>query len=834
MIKILRPDLSSNILEIIDLETNTHFYINGRDLTGRIFEFKDMYAVSVSEPEITLEYKNKFNYFNVAVLTSKNLDPTSYLYNSDLYQYATDLLTSFNESSGGGSNTSGNSYVLPIASASILGGVKIGSTLTINGSGILNVLNPTNNLNGSNGITRTGNFFKLGGNLDSPTFLNLNGTGYLNIGSSSDWNHTFSKTGGLSQSFNGNNAISYSDIGIQFKSLGGSFAKVDTSLLSTTRDYKFPNKSGTFAMLSDITGGGGENTTAGNGLSMIANEVVLGGVLNQNTTITTGSNIFTVAGSNGLRYATDISSNYTNRSLVDKQYVDNNVVNGTNAGLIGSKIFINKDVNNNLRFRTIVNGGGIGVSENGNTIELLNQHTNITDMNDTFFGTLLAGDIIQWDGGSWVNTPLNSNAFIRRDGSNSPTNDINWGTNSILNISSLSLSLSEINIEESKLFYNSTPTINWRLRQLTGGDWKIMDGYDLEFRNVANTAKTTLKTSETVDRDITFPDKSGTVALLSDITGGGENTTAGNGLSMSGNIVKLGGNLTENTILNGTNFNITFNVNDFIVNASTNTILLKTNNVENLKIDYTGLTTNNKKTELISGLSSFKLNKTNNDEAELIADNFSIKTDNDVSIESGNLNINSGGTKFASVITTGLTDNRTFQFPDVSGMLVTNNILNSYETFGSNGITKTGNTFELGGYLNNDITLVTFGSRIFIDNKRFESLSTNTVNAVTINLWQDTTELNSSNVYKVEITNVNTSPSPTEVGFGNTWHRTFKVKNVGGVVTLGTIQSDFTETENTSSINIYLSGVDIRIDGTGQNLRAISWDIKVEKIKLEI
>ncbi len=592
MIKILRPDLSSNILEIIDLETNTHFYINGRDLTGRIFEFKDMYAVSVSEPEITLEYKNKFNYFNVAVLTSKNLDPTSYLYNSDLYQYATDLLTSFNESSGGGSNTSGNSYVLPIASASILGGVKIGSTLTINGSGILNVLNPTNNLNGSNGITRTGNFFKLGGNLDSPTFLNLNGTGYLNIGSSTDWNHTFSKTGGLSQSFNGNNAISYSDIGIQFKSLGGSFAKVDTSLLSTTRDYKFPNKSGTFAMLSDITGGGGENTTAGNGLSM------------------------------------------------------------------------------------------------------------------------------------------------------------------------------------------------------------------------------------------------------------------------SGNIVKLGGNLTENTILNGTNFNITFNVNDFIVNASTNTILLKTNNVENLKIDYTGLTTNNKKTELISGLSSFKLNKANNDEAELIADNFSIKTDNDVTIESGNLNINSGGTKFASVITTGLTDNRTFQFPDVSGMLVTNNILNSYETFGSNGITKVGNTFNLGGNLNQNTTITTgsnaltingtnstisilannlvLGNRITFNKKSEFNKSLLTTNNSITNLLTDSVDTNTSNLYKIDLTNVINSTSPSNIGDGNRYIRTFNVKNISGVLTLGTIQSDFTDTENTSSINIYITGTTLKIDVQGITSRNINWYLNIEKIKLEI
>lgn len=86
-----------------------------------------------------------------------------------------------------------------------------------------------------------------------------------------------------------------------------------------------------------------------------------------------------------------------------------------------------------------------------------------------------------------------------------------------------------------------------------------------------------------------FPDKSGTVALLDDISSSIDSTTAGNGLSMNGIMVKLGGTLTEDTVIDGTNFNLTINVNDFIVNASTNTIILKTNNTENIIINNNGI-----------------------------------------------------------------------------------------------------------------------------------------------------------------------------------------------------------------------------------------------------
>jgi hypothetical protein len=75
-----------------------------------------------------------------------------------------------------------------------------------------------------------------------------------------------------------------------------------------------------------------------------------------------------------------------------------------NIGTIGSGLFKDK-IGNTLNFRNIVNAGGIGVviNDTNNTIELTNQNSRIIDMTDTFFGTLVSNDLIQWDGTEWVN-----------------------------------------------------------------------------------------------------------------------------------------------------------------------------------------------------------------------------------------------------------------------------------------------------------------------------------------------------------------------------------------------------------------------------------------------
>lgn len=84
--------------------------------------------------------------------------------------------------------------------------------------------------------------------------------------------------------------------------------------------------------------------------------------------------------------------------------------------------------------------------------------------------------------------------------------------------------------------------------------------------------------------------KSGIWTLIGN--SGDISSTSGNGLSSIGNIIELGGELNKNTVINGTNFNITFNVNDFVVNAGTNSIDFKILDIEKLKINDLGVNFN--------------------------------------------------------------------------------------------------------------------------------------------------------------------------------------------------------------------------------------------------
>lgn len=202
-----------------------------------------------------------------------------------------------------------------------------------------------------------------------------------------------------------------------------------------------------------------------------------------------------------------------------------------------------------------------------------------------------------------------------------------------------------------------------------------------------------------------------------------------------------------------------------------------------------------------------------------------------------------------------LTSDRFYILPNKSGSIALMDDVNS-TTFGSNGITKVGNTFNLGGNLNQNTTITTgsnaltingtnstisilannlvLGNRITFNKKSEFNKSLLTTNNSITNLLTDSVDTNTSNLYKIDLTNVINSTSPSNIGDGNRYIRTFNVKNISGVLTLGTIQSDFTDTENTSSINIYITGTTLKIDVQGITSRNINWYLNIEKIKLEI
>lgn len=87
-------------------------------------------------------------------------------------------------------------------------------------------------------------------------------------------------------------------------------------------------------VLAIAIGSVGTNITASNGLTKSNNNITLGGSLTSATVITTGDFGLTINASAstsgyGLKYASDYSSQFTNRSLVDKEFVINAIANGS-------------------------------------------------------------------------------------------------------------------------------------------------------------------------------------------------------------------------------------------------------------------------------------------------------------------------------------------------------------------------------------------------------------------------------------------------------------------------------------------------------------------------
>ena len=91
------------------------------------------------------------------------------------------------------------------------------------------------------------------------------------------------------------------------------------------------------------TSGGGTITGGTNGLSVTGTNIKLGGTVTGSTIIGLGSFNLTFTGTTGtLRYGSDLSAQYTNRSLVDKGYVDGIVsgFTGTSLNIYSPKLVI--------------------------------------------------------------------------------------------------------------------------------------------------------------------------------------------------------------------------------------------------------------------------------------------------------------------------------------------------------------------------------------------------------------------------------------------------------------------------------------------------------------
>jgi hypothetical protein len=170
-------------------------------------------------------------------------------------------------------------------------------------------------------------------------------------------------------------------------------------------------------------------------------------------------------------------------------------------------------------------------------------------------------------------------------------------------------------------------------------------------------------------------------------------TGATNGLTLNGNTVKLGGNLIQNTNIDGS-FDLT-------IGGSTklNYYELNSGNVT----DWSRFNMDQYESELTyaatGGIFTF-LNLNTNEfamewqETGMTSPSRLILNTDGIGIDTQN---NSAAHAFLK--TTNITTNRTFEFPDNSGTLALLSDISGGNSYGSNGITKVGDTFELGGTL---------------------------------------------------------------------------------------------------------------------------------------
>lgn len=173
----------------------------------------------------------------------------------------------------GGSTGGGSTYTLPIASATILGGIKVGSGLAIDSSGVLSATGGGGTYTASNGLTMVGSDVQLGGNLIQNTTILNNGFDFkvqrndaspaINVSNLSSGNAIYgSSTGdaiyGASSSGSGIVGISTSGMAVVGRSTSGVSGFFQLSSLSNN----------TVSTVVDINNNGSDGTSTGFGSSI--------------------------------------------------------------------------------------------------------------------------------------------------------------------------------------------------------------------------------------------------------------------------------------------------------------------------------------------------------------------------------------------------------------------------------------------------------------------------------------------------------------------------------------------------------------------------------------
>lgn len=155
----------------------------------------------------------------------------------------------------------------------------------------------------------------------------------------------------------------------------------------------------------------------------------------------------------------------------------------------------------------------------------------------------------------------------------------------------------------------------------------------------------------------------------------------------------------------------------------------------------------------------------------------------------------------------------------------TSNATKGKVIIGSNAIDQANNRLGIGTATPTTAIEVVKNSVTY--NSDMQSVSTTTAIAAT--LFTTTTSSNSVEFLKYYVTGMNTMTF-TSVAY----ERTIRVKNVAGVITLGTLQSDYTNEDaalTAASVQVISSGADILFQVIGLAANTITWKGIVERIR---
>lgn len=387
-------------------------------------------------------------------------------------------------------------------------------------------------------------------------------------------------------------AKTFNDGKLILRNVANTFNGVFTNTNTADRTYTLQNNSGTLAFLSDITGTNsgvntgdqtitltGEATGSGTGSFAVTltNSAVIGKVL---TGYTSGAG--TVAATDTILQAIQKLDGNNAGKVTSVSIASSNGFSGSSSGGTTPILTVGTTITGLLKGNgTAISAATVGTDYSVGTSALatgilksttstgalsiavagdfptLNQNTTGTAANVTGVVAIVNGGTGQTTANAAFNAlapsqTSNANKVLQTNGTNTswvdnfkfttilPTNalDANTGTNVVADSSTSTLTLNSQN-EYLIVSPNSTSKkINFQVTPaFYQGDFEVKDDTDSTKRLKFNVTGITTATTRTA----TWPDKSGTVAFLDDISGGGFGNVLNNGNSFGG-VMTLGTN----------------------------------------------------------------------------------------------------------------------------------------------------------------------------------------------------------------------------------------------------------------------------------------------------